>query len=198
MSDTGTIVQRDTGTKVTGVGATNSEVRQVDQLHDSGPFYREPEFWVAIGFLLFVGLLLYLKVHKSAGAALDARGVKIKADLDDAARLRREAEALLAEAEARLAKSAGDAAAIVAAAERTAQDLIAAAERDLEALVARRSKSVEDRIAAAERAAETGLRAKAVDLAIAQARQMIVAESDPALQARLTAAAIGELDRRLH
>jgi F-type H+-transporting ATPase subunit b len=185
-------------TPLRGVGRTNSEVRRIDTLHDSGAFYREPEFWVAVGFVLFVALLLYLKVHKSAGAALDARGAKIKADLDDAARLRREAEALLATAEARLAASAGDAAAIVAQAARSAEEIRAAAERDLDALIARRTKAADDRIAAAERAAETAIRAKAVDLAVDQARRLIVAESDTATQDRLTAAAISELDRRLH
>ena len=183
----------------TGVGRTNSEVRKVDaHMNDSGPFYREPEFWVAIGFLLFVGLLLYLKVHKSAGAALDGRGAKIKADLDEAARLRREAETLLAHAEARLAASAGDAAAIVEQATRTARETAETAARDLEALIGRRTKAAEDRIAAAQRSAEAELRAKAADLAVAEARRMIAAQPQAPLQERLTAAAIAELDRRLY
>jgi F-type H+-transporting ATPase subunit b len=181
-----------------GVEATNHEVRAVDHASDNGPFYREPEFWVAVGFVLFVALLLYLKVQKSAAAALDARGAKIKHDLDDAARLRSEAETLLAQAEARLAASAGDAAAIVEQALRNAREVAEQGARDLDALIVRRTKAAEERITAAQRAAEAELRARAVDLATEQARAMIAAQSDPAMQDRLTNAAISELDRRLN
>lgn len=158
-----------------------------------GPFYTDPTFWVGVGFLLFVALLWYLKVHKSAAAALDARSAKIAHDLDEAARLRREAEALLAAAQARYGAAETDAAAIVAQASRGSEELAAQAERDLAAAVARRTKSAADRIDAAGRAAEAELRAQAVDLATATARRVIAADGAPA---GLTDAAIMDLDRR--
>ncbi len=179
----------------TGVAATNAEVRQVEHASEAGPFYRDPEFWVAIGFVLFVALLLYLKVQKSAAAALDARGSKIKADLDDAARLRAEAEALLTAAQARLSGSAAEAQGIVDQAHRNAREIAAAGARDLDALIARRTKGAEDRIAAAQRTAEASLRARAVDMATTQARDLLLAQGDAAVQARLTDAAIADLGR---
>jgi F-type H+-transporting ATPase subunit b len=196
----GAIIQRDPAATATtgpnaGVAATNQQVAEVRHAEDAGPFYKDPEFWVAIGFLLFVALLLYLKVQKSAGAALDARGARIKHDLDEAARLRAEAEALLAQAEARLAASAGDAAAIVDQANRQAREIAEQGARDLEALIARRTKSAEDRIAAARRTADADLRARAVDLAAARARDLIAGSADTALQTRLTDAAIADLAR---
>lgn len=191
--DNAPILQTDPpGNPHNGVEATNKEVRAVDHTSDSGPFYKEPEFWVAVGFILFVAILLYLKVQKAAAAALDARGDKIRTDLADAARLRSEAEALLATAEARLAASAGDAAAIVEQATRNARETAEQASRDLDALIARRTRGAEDRIAAAQRTAEIELRARAVDLATEQARRIIAAQSDPAMQNRLTDAAISD------
>lgn len=196
----GAIIQRDpsgdnSSAVTSGVAPTNQQVAVVRHAEDAGPFYSDPEFWVAVGFLLFVGVLLYLKVQKSAAAALDARGAKIKHDLDEAARLRSEAEALLAEAEARLAASAGDAAKIVEQATRNAHDIAEAGSRELDALIARRTKGAEDRIAAAQRAAEAELRGKAVDMATAQAKARIAAQSDAGMQQRLTDAAIADLAR---
>lgn len=159
-----------------------------------GPFYTDPTFWVAVGFLLFVGLLWYLKVHKTAAAALDARSAKIAHDIDEAARLRADAEALLAQAQAKLAAAEGDAAGIVDAARRGGAQLAEQAARDLEATIARKSKAAEDRITAAERAATAAIRAAAVDKATAAARRVIAEDAD---RMALTDAAISELDRRL-
>ena len=192
----GAIIQRDPASSG-GVAKTNAEVRKVDATADAGPFYKEPEFWVAFGFILFVGLLLYLKVHKAAGAALDARGAKIKSDLDEAARLRAEAEALLGAAEAKLAAAAGDADKIVGQAEREAAALLAQADKDLTQLIARRSQAAADRIAAAERTAAAALKSRTVDMATEQARAALAAQ-DTAVQTKLVDDAIAGLDRQLH
>ncbi len=196
----GAIIQRDpsatsTNGPTAGVAATNKEVAEVRHAEDAGPFYTDPEFWVAIGFLLFVAVLIYLKVQKSAAAALDARGARIKHDLDEAARLRQAAEALLAEAEARLAASAGDAATIVEQATRNAREIAETGARELEALIVRRTRGAEERIAATQRAAEAQLRAQAVDMATAQAKARIAAMADNGVQTRLTDAAIADLGR---
>lgn len=200
--DTGPVLQTDppantpageATTGIEGVGATNSTVAEVEAEGSYGPFYTDPTFWVGVGFLLFVAILWYLGVFKSAAKGLDARGAKIKHDLDEAARLRSEAEALLAQAEARLAGSAGDAQRIVEQATRNAREIADTAARDLDALIARRTKAAEERIAATERAAEASLRARAVDLATARARELLAAQGDAGLQARLVDRAIAAL-----
>jgi len=188
----GNTVTGDASHGIEGVSATNKTVAQVEHSSDVGPFYTDPTFWVGVGFLIFVAVLIYLGVHKAAAAALDARGAKIKHDLDEAARLRAEAEALLAHAEARLAGSAGDATRIVEQAQRNAREIAEQGARDLDALIARRSKAADERIVASERAAEAALRARAVDMATAKARA-VLAQADTSTQARLTDTAIAAL-----
>ena len=58
-------------------------------------FIYEAEFWVAVSFFIFIGVLVYLGVHKRATSALDARALRIGKELDEARRLREEAERLL-------------------------------------------------------------------------------------------------------
>ena len=156
------------------------------------------EGYIAIAFLIFVGLLLYVKVPKMVAAALDARAAKVRDDLAEARRLRAEAEALLAGYRAKAATASHDAEHILATARAEAATIVADAHAGADAVIARRTTMAETKIAAAERAAESGVRAHAVDLATVAARHIIAAHDDPALTARLTAAAINELDRRLH
>ena len=154
------------------------------------------ESFVALSFLLFVGILLYLKVPRMIAGALDARTAKVRHELDEAKRLRADAEALLASYQARAETAAHDAQAIVASARAEAANIVADAHAAAEASIARRVRTAETRIAAATRAAEAEVRGHAVDVATAAARALIAADGDD--QARLTSAAIGELDRRLH
>jgi F-type H+-transporting ATPase subunit b len=154
--------------------------------------------WVAAAFLIFVALLIWLKVPKSIAGALDSRAARIKSELDDARRLREDAERLLNEYKGKQAQAAKDAEAILATARSEAQTIVADAQRQAEATVARRTRMAEDKIAAAERAAEADLRARAATLATEAAKRLITEQSDPATQARLTEQAIAELDGRLH
>ncbi len=154
--------------------------------------------WVAAAFVVFVALLLWLKVPKAIAGALDARIARVKAELDEARRLREDAERLLADYKAKQAQAAKDAEAILAAARSEAQAIVADTQRQAEATVARRTRMAEDKIAAAERAAEADLRARAATLATEAAKRIIVEQSDAATQAQLTNQAIAELDGRLH
>ncbi len=156
------------------------------------------EGFVAIAFVIFVGLLLYLKVPKMITAALDGRAARVRDELAEARRLRAEAEALLAGYRAKAAAAAEDAEHIIATARAEAATIVADAHSASEAVIARRTALAETKIAAAERSAEAAVRAQAVDLATAAARRIIVAHDDQAEAARLTSAAIAELDRRLH
>lgn len=156
------------------------------------------ESFVALSFLLFIGALLYLKVPAMIAAALDARTTKVRAELDEAKRLRADAEALLKSYQAKAETAARDAEGILAGARAEAANIVTDAHAKAEASIVRRTRMAETKIAAATRAAEADVRAHAVDIATAAARKLIVDHADAAEQARLTTAAITELERRLH
>lgn len=156
------------------------------------------EGYIAIAFVLFVAVLLYLKVPKMIAGMLDDRATKVRSELDEAKRLRAEAETLLAGTKAKAEQAGRDAATILDTAQHEAAAIVADARSQAEAVIARRTAMAETKIAAAERAAEAEVRSRAVDFATAAARRIIVARDDPAEAARLTGAAISELDRRLH
>jgi F-type H+-transporting ATPase subunit b len=129
--------------------------------------------WVSLAMLVFIAVLLWKKVPALLGGALDKKIATIRSQLDEAAKLRAEAEALKAEYQAKIAAAAKDADAMRAAAEEEAADLIKAAKAESEALVKRRQKMAEDKIGAAERAAIADVRAKAATAATAAAAALI-------------------------
>lgn len=183
----------------TAAGADGVEATGVtEQPHELKWLGLNAEGYIAIAFVIFVALLLFLKVPKMIAGALDGRAAKVRADLDEAKRLRAEAEALLAGYQAKADQAGHDAEHIVANARSEAAAIVTDAHAQADAVIARRGALAETKIAAAERAAEAAVRAQAVDLATAAARRIIIARDDPAESARLTSAAISELDRRLH
>jgi len=150
------------------------------------------EGWVYVSLTIFlVGLFWFGRAHHRIRDALDAKIADTRRELDEAARLRAEAEALLAEAQARNAASAGDAQAIVAHAEQEATALLAKAEADADELMRRRAAMAEDKIAAAERQALADVRAKAAEAAASAAGEIIAnqhgANADKALVDRTIA-----------
>lgn len=132
-------------------------------------------FWVFMGFLVFLGILFYLGVPAKITAALDARSEKIRSELDDARRLREEAQALLAEYQRRRGEAESEAEEIISHARREAEALGEEARSRLEEYVTRRTKAVEQRIAQAETQAVAEVRGRAIDVAAAAAA-LIVAE----------------------
>ncbi|MBN8816961.1 MAG: hypothetical protein J0J06_16125 [Sphingomonas sp.] len=129
--------------------------------------------WVALAMLVVVGIMVLAKVPAMISRILDGKIATIRQQLDEAAALRAEAEALLADAKKRDASSASDAKAIVEHAEAEAKALLAKAKTDAADLVARRGQMAEDKIAAAERAAVAEVRAKAADAATKAAAAII-------------------------
>src|SRR5213075_2450000 len=103
-------------------------------------FLNEPENWVAVAFVIFIGLLIYLGVHKKIIEALDHRSARIKAELDEARRLRDEAGKLLAEYQRKQREAEQEAEAIVADAKAEAGRVAAEARVKMEEFVARRTK----------------------------------------------------------
>lgn len=133
----------------------------------------ETEFWVAVAFLIFVGTLAYLGVHTKILAALDARQARIKAELDDALRLREEASALLAEYQRKQQEAEREAQGIIAGAQAEAERLAADAKAKMEDFVARRTKMAETKIAQAEAQALADVRSAAAEAAVAAAEKIL-------------------------
>ena len=134
---------------------------------------KEPEFWVAVAFVLFLGLLAYVGVHKKLIEALDPRGARIKAELDEARRLREEAGKLLAEYQRKQREAEREAEAIVADAKAEAGRVAAEARVKMEEFVARRTKLAETKITQAEAQALADVRAAAADAAVTAAEKIL-------------------------
>jgi F-type H+-transporting ATPase subunit b len=152
------------------------------------PFLQDAEFWVAVGLLLFIAALLYAKVPAMALKALDARGIKIRSELDEAVRLREEASALLAQIKAQRLETEKLAAEILASAESEANRLRAEAKVKLAETIKRRQDLAERKIAIAEAQAAADVKAAAADLAAQLAEQVLAArvkglKSDPLVDA---------------
>ena len=139
-------------------------------------FGLEAEFWVAISFLILMGVFGYFGIHRTVLKALDSRGDRIKADLDDARRLKDEAQRLLVEYRARRETAVREADEIVANARAEAERIATEAKAKMDDFVARRTKSAESKIAMAEAQAMADVRAAAADAAVAAAA-MVMSQS---------------------
>src|SRR6201992_2194296 len=105
--------------------------------------FAEPEFWVAVGFVILLGVFGWVGVHRTVLTALDHRRDRIKSELDDARRLKEKAAKLLADYKARQASAEREAQDIVTAAKAEAERIAAEAETKMEEFVARRTKTAE-------------------------------------------------------
>ncbi len=112
--------------------------------------FAEPEFWVAVAFVILMGAFAYVGVHKTVLTALDHRTARIKAELDDARRLKEEAAKVLADYKTRRASAEREAEEIIAGAKAEAERIAAEAKAKMEDFVARRTKTAESKIALAE------------------------------------------------
>lgn len=135
----------------------------------------DPEFWVAVAAAVFV-VGIWRPARRAVIGSLDDRAARIRADLDEARRLREEAAALLAEYQAKEREATAEAAAIVAHAREEAERVAAQSARDLEQTLARRQRLAEERISQAEAKALDEIRIAAIDAALAAAREVIAAE----------------------
>ena len=160
-----------------------------DLLHDH-------HFWVLISMAIFVALV-WKPASRTISGALDERAARIRADLDEARRLREDAERLLAEYRRKEREATADAEAIVAHAKEEAERIATQSARDLEQALQRRQLLAEERIAQAESKAVEEIRAVAVDVAIAAARDVIAAQTDEQRGGTLLDAAIAALPQRL-
>ncbi len=156
----------------------------------------DAEFWVLLSVVIFA-VAVWKPASRALTGGLDARATRISGELDEARRLRDEAEQLFAQYQSREREAAGEAAAIVARARHEAERIAAQSAEDLRQTLERRRRLAEERIAQAEAKALDEIRAAAVDVAIGAARQVIVAELDEARGAALLDAAIAALPQGL-
>lgn len=156
----------------------------------------EPEFWVLVAGIIFV-IVVWKPAGRAIGGGLDARAARIRSELDEARRLREEAEQLVAEYRAKQQQATGEAEAIVAHAKAEAERIAAQAARDLEQALERRQRMAEERIAQAESKALDEVRSAAIDVAIAAARDVIATTIDERRGSALIDEEIVALPQRL-
>ena len=158
----------------------------------------EAEFWVGVGLLVFLSIVIFVaKAPKAIAANLDARTASIQADLDEAARIRAEAERLLTSLQAERAEAEKQAKDMLAAAQDQVRAFEAEAKAKLEESLARRQLLAERKIANAEAQAQTEVKAAAADLAAQMAEQVLVARLAGAKSDPLVDAAIGQMSSKL-
>lgn len=158
----------------------------------------EAEFWVAVGLLIFLAIVIFVaKAPKFLAANLDARSGKIQFDLNEAARIRDEAEAMLAEIRARREEAERQATEMLAAAKADAKRLAADAKVKLEEQVKRRAELAERKIATAEAQAAADVKAAAAEMAAQAAEAVLAARVAAGKPDPLVDDAIGQLAGRL-
>ncbi len=155
------------------------------------------EFWVFIAFVVFFAIILWKGVPAVIGKALDARAEAIRKDLEDARKLKDEAEKLLADYERRRKAAASEAEAIVAQAKSEATALATETRNSLKESLERRTKLAEDKIARAEAQAAADVRAAAVEAAISAAERLMGTKLDAAKAGSLVDQSIKDLKAKL-
>lgn len=155
-------------------------------------------FVVGIAFVVFLGILWYAGVPKKIAAALDKRAVRIKAELDEARRLREEAQTLLASYERKQKEAEAQVADIVAHARTEAEEAAEQAHKDLEMAIQRRLRGAEEQIQAAEDGAVRAVRDEAIKVATAAAGEAIAKSMTAEKQAGLIDAGIATVGAKLH
>ncbi|MBN8976372.1 MAG: ATP F0F1 synthase subunit B [Xanthobacteraceae bacterium] len=158
----------------------------------------QPEFWVAVAFVVMVGIFIYVGVPGVVTKALDHRADRIKAELDDARRLKDEAAALVADYKARYASAEREAQDIVTNAKAEAERIAVDAKARMEDFVARRTKAAESKIAQAEAQALADVRAAAADAAVAAASQILTKSVSGSVADDLLAKGIQDVRAKLN
>jgi len=158
----------------------------------------EAEFWVLLGFIVFIGLMLFVGVPRKIAQSLDERAERIKAELDEARRLHDEATQLLADYQRRRQDAEHEAQDIVAGAKAEAERLAVEAKAKVEEFVARRTKMAELKIAQAEAQAAAEVRGAAAEAAVAAAEKILAQQAKGPLAGELIAKGIDDIRKKLN
>ena len=145
---------------------------------DPTAFGLEPYQWVSVSMVVLIAIFIWKKVPGMITGGLDARIAAIREQLDEAKKLRAEAEELRDEYTRKIAGAEKDAEAMMDNARREADAIVAKAEADSTALVERRNRMAQDTIAAAEREAVQDVRNRAAMAAAAASRKLISEKHD--------------------
>ncbi|MBI1262609.1 MAG: ATP F0F1 synthase subunit B [Rhizobiales bacterium] len=156
------------------------------------------EFWVLSGLLIFIAIALYMKVPAMVTGSLDKRRQAIADELEEARRLREEAQQLLASYQRKQREAMKEAEDILVQAKAEAESLAVETRDALKLMVERRTKMANDKIAQAEAQAVQDVQAAAADVAVAAARLLIAEKVDASRDAKLIESAIGDLGSKLH
>jgi F-type H+-transporting ATPase subunit b len=159
---------------------------------------QEPETWVAVAFVLFIGVLVYVGAHKKVTEALDHRSARIRTELEEARKLRDEAAKLLAEYQRRQQQAEREAEAIVAEAKAEAERVAAESKVKMEEFVARRTKLAESKIGQAEAQALADVRAAAAEAAVTAAEQILRDTAKGEVADKLIARGIADVKAKLN
>jgi F-type H+-transporting ATPase subunit b len=160
--------------------------------------FHEAETWVAVAFVLFIGLGVYLKVPALVAKMLDERADKIGKELSDAKKLREEAQALLAEYQKKRVEAEKDAANIIAQAKVEAESYSVETRKKLAETIDRRTKQASQKIAQAEAAAVKEVRTVATEAAIAAASKLVAEAVKGAKGVKLVDESIAAVKGRLN
>jgi F-type H+-transporting ATPase subunit b len=158
----------------------------------------DAEFWVAVAFVVFLGGLIYLGTHGMLLKFIDQRRDRIKADLDEALRLKEEAQALLAQYQRKQREAEQEAAGIIAGATAEAARMMAEAKAKTEEFVARRSKMAETKIAQAEAQALADVRVAAAEAAVGAAEKILTQLVKGDVAERLVVKGIDDVKTKLN
>lgn len=163
-----------------------------------GSLLGSSDFWVGVAFLIFVGILIYYKVPGLIGGALDRRGDRIRNELDEARRLREEAQQLLADYKRKAATAEAEAREIVERAEAEAKLLAEQTREALKASLERQTRAAEDKIKRSEAQAVAEVRSAAIDEAVRAAEQILKGRMGQGTGDKLISDAIDDLPKRLN
>lgn len=161
-------------------------------------FLATPEFWVAVAFVVFMGVAGYFGAFRKILGGLDDRGTRVQAELDEARRLREEAASVLADYTRRRSEAETEAGAIVAAAREEAERVSQEASERLTEFVARRTAAAEQRIAQAEAQATQQVRAAAADAAVRVSEVVLREELNGPGGESLLSRSLSEVRGKLH
>lgn len=160
--------------------------------------FEDATFWATVALVGFIGVLLYFKAPKMIAGALDRRAEAISKELDEARKLREEAQSVLADYQRKAREAEQEAEEIIEQAKREAAAYAAEAVQRTDEYVARRTKIAEQKIAQAESVALQEVRSLSAELAISAAQRILADKVTGAEADKLITDAIAEAKARLH
>ena len=159
---------------------------------------QDTSFWVLVAFVIVIGVFARVGLHKSIANGLDKRAQTIADEINEARKMREEAQELLAQYQRRQREAEDEAAAIIEQAKEDAKRMTAEARDKINAQVERRAKAAEEKIARAEAQALSEVRGQTAELAIAAARELIKERMDTGAQSAFVDKAIAGLRDKLN